>query len=459
MCLLLAIPDLYGQEYKMPLNQAGVTVYRNHIVVYGVKRMAKTDCVCIYYFGKDKGELQDSIIYPLVKKQSSWLPLNADTLHGALSIHLQATGSKSVQVLRISEGRQPRMLADIEISRLNSASIFGQEKLIQKNVIYDIISRKDSSGIQYYLNRYILKTIEGNYEYQLDWQFPFDKKDITCIRLIRADEQEVYACVQRQNGNQNSLWVLSIRTKRGELKKALRVDGRETGMVTYGAAAFDKTKNKLLLCGQKSGSEAMKTTLWICECDSNLESSTRNEFPLQISPASKNKFSKPTFIFSDLKKMNDGGFEVRTQLYMKEADCFYFCEQFNLQILRKEENLAASTNTLTANQDILFFYRTPDKLDMNGRICGPDFSEPLFPVLMDYSFTDTSRSYLLSKKLIKKKMVQVASLKKDGTVQKLNYLAELPSEQCRGLIPLTGNRFAAGLQTEESGFLLRIYNW
>ena len=168
---LLILPKLFfGQEFELHLSKAGSLFWQGNIYCYGFQNTTFK----IYKLNSQL-KTNDSLSVEMGKINSeNYLKISADTLHNFLNIYLQQKEKMQVSILRLNKNFELlAYIENVDIARLNNTVLFSDEIFYYKNCVYSIKTQSDTSGKQFYLNKYELKSEKEHFDYQFKWQFPF----------------------------------------------------------------------------------------------------------------------------------------------------------------------------------------------------------------------------------------------------------------------------------------------
>src|SRR5690606_23022037 len=140
----------------------------------------------------------------------------------------------------------------VDIARLNNTALFSNETVYYNNFVYNLKTENDTTGKQFYIDKYELKSEKENFDYQFKWQFPFEKKDIRTAHIFYADKFQVMVFVNIAEGSKAGQWILSVNAATGMLIKGTKLNNKdEASVYLYGNFLADKRTKSIMLIGQK----------------------------------------------------------------------------------------------------------------------------------------------------------------------------------------------------------------
>lgn len=482
---LLAERSLISQT--LPVSGGGCSLFKQHIYAYGFSAGAKPE-FCVY---KLNAGLQktDSVFIPLdASKPEDYLLVYADTLHDYLNIYLQLKATRQVNILRFNQ--HFKLLANItkvEVARLNSSDMFGGNFHYYKNNVYAIKTQRDSSGLQYYLNKYNLKSETANFDYELSWQFPFERKQVGQARVIYANPLFVWLYVAIRGGAKQGNWVLKLNAQSGKLIKGSKLNAKdETAHYLPGALMADQGNKTLHLTGQKlsatqlnyeknqlnSDNTALASLYYVC-LDSLGEVIQRQEFKVPVVDLKTGpKKTNSTYLVKPLtlQKRTDGSFVFETDIYKStgEALCYRYCNSNLFVMTPQDEQLVLQKNSIAPNPEVDAYFSSADPLDLNGKLCADSvsnfadlyFAKPTLPVKLFFKLDEFLNPYwILTKSNLKKGLINYSSLLPVKKKYELKSLADISKQLHPGFFRLSQTTCLISQQTEGGQLLLKLLSW
>jgi hypothetical protein len=471
------------QQLRVSLHNAGSIKYRQQYYLFGLQP-GSPGTVFKVYKASSSLIITDSLLLDAKNVDPArYLKCYADTLHDYLNIYLQEQSGNNVTIMRINS--QPALLKKIEnvdVARLNNVSMFGGEKLYFRNRVYAIATTRDSSGRQFYLNCYQLKSADENFDYTRKWQFPFEKKNILSARLIHADGQLVLAFVNLQQTDRITQWLLTINARTGQMVKGIRLNSKTGNDVyQYGDCIVDTAAKSVLVAGtrqyenkqnpaQNPGYDPVR--IFLAQTDSFGQVIHKDEFQLPVTHQqtglSKVR-SRYMVKISDLKRTPSGlTCEAEILRTVLNEQCFQYVNSAHLQFNRIGDSFEMVKQTTGNFNMVEDYYFTPDRNDLNGKLCRgessePDelyFKRPVLPVKLIFRHTEgLSPSFLLTRSSSKKKNITYSVLAPEGKAYKMRTVTEIPWDENPAVISSSEKTFYIGKQLPEGGFELKMFSW
>ncbi len=491
--LNLLFLSVSSQTLELPIIKANTQMFNGNVYVFGICDQNKKSKLSVYKIDF-KLNITDSLIIDLGKNTSEdYLQITSDTLHGFLNIYIQKKEKKLVNIYRFNKlFERIALIEDIDIARLNSISAFENEIFYYKSDVYTIKSVNDTSGKQFYLNKYSLKSELKNFEYDNKWQFPFERKNINSAHITFADNRYIFIYVNIINGNKRGQWLLKINALTGLLLRGIKINEKgDNSFYSFGQLTIDSLSKNVFLQGQKYSeadfdqkqnknnlSNKLNLNIFIVEIDSIGDLLLKNEFKIAIAEA-KGVVNKTPVNYiirtNKILKSKEGDFLIETDIYKGSNNefCYNYCNSIALKLSRKEDNYileknASSPITIGTNQLIEKYYLNNDKTDMTGKICVDslgDFEKlfyyvPTFNVKIAHKFDDNNNPFWLLKKADTKKNIQNYSvLSPVKKIYQLTLLQEINKSESPVLIYLSKNQFIISKQSFPDKFQLQLYNW
>jgi hypothetical protein len=486
--LFLLTLELGAQVRQFSLSKGGSQVFGNQVYCFGIAGEGTKTAFCVYKLDPAL-TLLDSFSLPTGNLPGeNFLPCSSDTLHGYLNIYFHSQREKSVSVLRFNRNFELlTSLKQVEVARLNNQAVFSQPPLYYHQDAYAIRTEPDSSGRQFYLNKYRLKSDTENFDYQFQWQFPFERKHIRSARVFLADQRQLMVFVDVAEGSRAGQWILKISSSQGQLLKATRLNAKEeTGSCFYSSHYFSEKDRSLHLVGQKFTeaqldlkgnklqiSNASHCSLYYIEIDSLGEVTKRQDirFPIQDIKTGTAKTANSYLLRCyNLLREPDGSLSFYGDLFRGAGKdlCFLYTNTGSFRLAVSDEGLIPGKNSLSPNLQIESYYVTADRLDMNGRLCIDSLSEfgrffyksLTFPVKQQFKYDpDKNPVWLLSKHTLRNNLVDYSLLSPVKKIYKISLLQSLPEAQRPSFIQLGEERFIISSQPEASKYQLKLFNW
>lgn len=486
--ILLLSVGLAAQEITLPIGKSGKQTFGGKLFLFGLQQADKSLSVKIYAL---KEKLQaDSISVDLKGRAEDYLKLYSDTLHGFLNIYIQKQNSRSVKIVRINKKFSIHNVIDeVDITRLNSIAFFEKEILYSGKDVYTIKSSiSDSTGTQFYLNKWSLKSDKENFEYEAKWQFPFERKNISGAQLAMANKRHVFALVNIDKGLKKGQWYLKIDAQEGRLVKAqklnnkgdtsaylthkIKIDSASSSHILFGqkfsAVEYDVLQNKLNLSGKK------QCSFFLTVIDSSMEVLSKNEFKVPVVDVSTQAKKLPSGYLpktSAIKYATGEGYKIELDIFKSlnsNAACFRYSNSVSLSILEKEGVFQFQKNSITPNAAIDQYYSGADAADVSGLICNDSLNNlfrlmfqpmPLNSKVAVKRDPSGNLIWLLTKTDLKKNIVTLSILAPEKKVYKLKSIAEIERSAEPFVELITEKEFIAGKIKDGDKLLLQLLTW
>lgn len=477
-----------GQTKHFSLTNGNCQLFNGAIFCYGISAQNQAARFLIYKLDPQL-KLTDSLFIEAGKgTPDDYLPTYSDTLHDYLNIYFQKKDKKAVTVLRFNKKFELIARIDnVDIARLNNTSIFGGKAHYFKNSVYSIKTEKDTSGTQFYLNKYALKSETTNYDYEFKWQFPFERKNIRSAHIFFANKNHALLFVVVEDGTKAGQWVLRISAETGKLEKATKLNEKgETSSYLFGISFIDKNYKSVSIAGQKfteaqyspkqnklSILNAPTSAIYYLEIDSLGEIAKRQDFKVPINDVKtgvKKTANGYLLRFYNINKAPDGSISLGADIFksMNSNLCYLYSNTNIFNLLPVEDNFNLEKNSISPDLQVEQYYFNTDKLDMNGKLCIDSLTEfeelffkPLaFPVKQQFK-TDAEKNplWILSKHTTKKNEVNYSFLSPVKKIYQLSIIETLNEVSNPVLLPLSSGSFIICHQAEEGKYQLKLYNW
>ena len=487
LCLLsvfLAQPLFRAQSKTFSLSHATAISYKQHVYCAGIKQKH------VYLF-RCNNQLQviDSAAHALSSGDAQeYLQINADTLHDFLNVYVQKKNTKRLDIFRFNQDLTLHShIQDVEVARLNNQSITGGQHLFYRDLVFVMKHAPDSSGEQYFLNAYRLKSDKENFDYQFLWQYPFERKHIQYIKLLKADSIQVLLFVKIFKGPKTGHYFLKVDAKNGHLVKVVKLrEGPETQLMP--PTVYENSADKrLYLYGQLFNGKQYKPAqnmlsnvsasvglMYVLVIDSMQEVLSRKEFNLPIKDVlAGNQKSGLIYLVksTNIARTSGGNLALSVDVYKQASNaplCFYYAHSQVVGMAYDGETYVPDKCTLELNTEIENFYRNRDKLDMNGKMCTDSLqnlpllfeSYPGMPVKLGFgSDAQHNGHWILKKQLSLKNQVVLATLGLSNNIYQLKSLLTLSSEKAWHVWPIGPKQCVTAQQENENIFRLDIYPW
>lgn len=474
----------FGQTLNLPLRSAGINHFGNRIYCYGIEQKHNKAFFTIYRLN-DQFLKSDSLSFALNQKEtlaqsSCW----SDSLHGIFNVYVPEGQEKGFSVFRFNRNFELLDRASgIEPGRLHPLAGFDNSLHYDGNFVYAIKTKRDSSGLQFFLNKFRLKENLKAFEYEPVWQFPFERKHIRYARVIYSDKDYVILYVMIADGEKSGQWILRLNARNGFLLRGSKLNDKgEEQTYLYGSSFYSKNQKSLILLGHKfssqhykPGSETLSAVsptvagIYLLELDSLGEKINKQELKWPITEAKIPGKKKPgTYLlqFSRILEKSSGYFSVQFDVYkgLPGSVCYLYGNSLNFNFKRDGDAFAVDKASIFTDVQIDSYVFSPDKLDMNGKICAD--SGLSLPRLLSRNASLPVKSYfgldslgqpmwILSKSLVKKGSVQFHYLKAGKKSYELRLIEELPKSKNPYLLIVNSEKAILSRQESESEFRLK----
>jgi len=486
--IFLFVFKISGQQKQFDLSKGGCRLFNGNIYTYGLSGKKNNTVFYIY-----KQDLKLIVLDSHLVEQGNGTPENylqiySDTLHDHLNLYLQKKEKKAVTILRFNKKFElVATLENIDIARLNNTAMFSSEVLYFRNTVYSIKTESDTSGKQFYLNKYQLKSETTNFDYEFKWQFPFERKNIHSAHIFHADKSFVFLFVMVSGGTKNGQWILKIESGTGKLLKATKLNDKgETKAYLFGSFFADKNYKSITLVGQKFSeaelnprpnqwviSSTGQLTVYAIEIDSLGEIVTKADFRIPINDIKTGMKKGPnTYLLrlNDLTKRAAGGLTFTGDVFKipHPGICYFYTNTLVFNIVPAEDKLALEKNTISPNLQVEDYYITTDKLDLNGKLCSDTLNQQerifyktlTFPVKQEFKLdADKNPIWILGKHTTKKNSVNYSFLSPVKKVYQLTTIEEIAEQNNPNFISLSRDSFLISSQPEEGKYQLKLYSW
>lgn len=484
-CFLL--PTFFAQTQQFNLAKGNSQLFSGHLYSFGIS-IQNQNAACVIFKLDLKLKKIDSSIIDLGKSPlENFLQTNSDTLHEFLNIYVQRKDKKLISIFRFNKiFERLAIIENIDVARLNNISNFENELFYDKKNIYTIKNQTDTSGKQFYLNKYTLKSELKNFEYEFKWQFPFERKNINSAHIFYADSNAVLLYVNVISCAKFGQWILKINSKNGKLIRGTKLnDKSETTSYQCGSFVLDTAKKTLSVIGQRftqnqfdqkanklSISNSPFVSVYLIEIDSAGEVLSKQDFKIPINEpktASKKVILNYIFRINYLSKNKEGGFTFESDIY-KNTDnslCYLYANTELYTLISNEEILSLEKATVSSNLMIEKYYFNNDKMEMNGKLCIDSLSqfETLFyknlnfPIKKQFKYLDKNPIYLLSRSDLKKNSINYTILNPVNKIYQLNKVDDLLKSKDPSLINLSPAQFLISSQEEDGKYQMKIREW
>ena len=476
------------QTLNLSIGNANTQLFSKSIFCYGLKAETKKTALCIYKLSV-KLKISDSLIIDLPKSSTDdYLQVSGDTLHNYLNIYLQKKDKKLVTTYRFDKNfKLIAAIEDIDIARLNTISDFEDEVLRFKNYVYTLKYTSDSAAKQFYVNKYVIKSELKNFEYQNEWQFPFERNNINSAHFIFANKSFVFLYVNVLGGTKTGQWILKLNATTGKLNKASKLNDKgETNFYHFGNYAFDTTSQTLHLVGQKfteaqfsqtkyafNITNAAFASAYYIQIDSAGEQLLKQDFKLPIiapKTADKKPIANYVFRINKLVIDNEGivSFEANIFKSTNANLCFTYCNTIVCKLLSENGQYVLEKNTILANPLIETYLSTNDDMDMNGKLCVDSlihfqsvyYKPIIFSTNLNFKLDEANNPiYLMQKTDSKKAIVNYSLISPVNKIYKQQNIEDINKTENPLSVTISTSQYILIRQLTTYNYQLKIYTW
>ncbi len=336
------------QIIKQNLLLANSLQFHQTIYVYGyghpIAIGSKNNLLFKCYSYNYQLKLKDSTSHILGKHTpADFLEISVDTLHNVLNFYFQLADQKNVvTLLRLNDTLgKITSTENYDANHINSLTAFDDEKYAYKEDMYIVRTNTDSSGKQFYLSKYHVKTMDKPFEYDYKWQFAFERKHIHRASVVYADSNQVIVYVHVFEGLKKGQWILRINANTGEIIKGTKLSSKsDTRYFLLSNVVVDKKSKRIDVIGSiydagmidfknktsNFTNQSKSHKLFLVTIDSLGDVITRAEkvFPLPIQTKSANGLQSFHIKIREFKKLKDTNFDVWLDIY-EQSKPLVFC--------------------------------------------------------------------------------------------------------------------------------------
>ncbi|MGZ3931659.1 MAG: hypothetical protein ACXVPQ_02045 [Bacteroidia bacterium] len=392
--IILILSPLFfaAQPFKRTLQNAGSFYYKQHCYAYGLSTEKNNLSFKIYRLSTDLKQA-DSLILPLGKeKAENYLEISTDTLHDYLNFYLQKVSSKNLaSLVRLNDSLKLVSTAEnFDVTKVNRITAFEDEKFWYGPSVYTIRTAADSSGKQFYLNRFDVVSAQKPFEYREKWQFPYEKQHINTAHVFYADSHIVLTYVTILSGIKKGQWILKLNAESGQLIKGVKLNPKgDVRAFMMSGFNYDKKTKALLVAGTIYGEAQVNytnntftfaglnksNTFFFTLIDSLGENVAREEknMPLLISNIKADP--KKTVLYhvklKDIRKKNKSDYVAYCSVFKSGGQELLFLYEtgfyinFNLDEMGFE---LTPPEKIYSNSTALTGLVVPDPKDINGKM-------------------------------------------------------------------------------------------
>lgn len=475
---------LHAQSLDLKLANASCGEFKNFFVCYGLTTNHLNTEIKFYKITKTLSIVDSLIIKVNGSKPENYLLLTHDTLHGYFNVYAQRVGEKTTDIYRVNKlFKVIAIIKQVEVARLNSKDVFQQTPYYINQFVYSVKRVNDTSGKQFFLNKFLLKDTLTNFEYKQVWQFPFDKKDIRHAEVIFANSDFVFIHASLFKGNKQGEWLLKLNANNGKLIKGTKLN-KNNEIYTYmpGYLSYNGKKKSLFILGEKLSDNELNfmnqkfkpsnlCNFYSLEIDSLGEILNRFDLKTSIILPTQGKHESETYLTRIAKTitLTENATEFELDIYKKKiANCYAYAHTAQLKFELNTELPSALTQTVSQNILIETNYISRDRFDINGQVCMEQVENiedlyrkaPLQEVKQGFVLQkDKNTKWLLKKTNPKSNLISYSTLKPGAKTYELNKVAEFNKYQNSGTIIFNAETFLIFSQTDNTTFSLKLVNW
>lgn len=323
-----------SQTISKPLLNGNSFYFKSHIYVYGYEQSPKSlSFKCFRFNSKLQVTDSNEVILPNTKL-NQLLDVNTDTLHNVINFYFQLANQKNVASLyRLNDTLEKIcFIQNFDANHINSLSAFDDEKYYNNDDLYLVRTNSDSTGTQFYLSKYHVKSMNAPFEYDFKWQFAFERKFIHRASVIFADSNFLLLYANVFEGVKKGQWILRINAKNGQLIRGTKLNPKDdTHHYLLSNYVYDKKNKTLDVIGSiylsdivdfKNGNSNFKSVskshqLFLISIDSlgEIVSRTEKTLTLPIQPNKLNPSSTYHLKMNSFLKSADNNYTVWSTIY------------------------------------------------------------------------------------------------------------------------------------------------
>ncbi|MCF8423090.1 MAG: hypothetical protein K9H41_01970 [Bacteroidia bacterium] len=423
---IIAFAPIKGQVIKQNLLLANSALFHQSIYTYGFEQ-SKNNLLFKCYSYNYRLQIKDSVTFSLGKHTpSDFLEISIDTLHDVLNFYFQLANQKNlVTLLRLNDTLEKITSAEnYDANHINSLTAFDDEKYAYKDDIYVIKTNSDSSGKQFYLVKYHIKTMDKPFEYDSKWQFAFERKHIHRASVVYADTGQVILYTHVSDGIKKGQWILRINANNGEIIKGTKLSAKgDTRHFLLSNLIIDKKNKSINVIGSiynaneidfknnasNFTNQIKNHKLFLVTIDSLGDVINRTEklLPLPIIVKSLNVPQSYHVKIREFKKLNDSNFDVWMDIYTQSKPltfCYY--SSWHLDISSDDIDFTVNPSKFYISSESITDFISYAKGDSYSKFILNDINEydkfkyqqPLNQFIIATGLDDLSNSWYMLKK-------------------------------------------------------------
>lgn len=423
---IIAFASIKGQVIKQNLLLANSALFHQSIYTYGFEQ-SKNNLQFKCYSYNYRLQPKDSVTFSLGKHTpSDFLEISMDTLHDVLNFYFQLANQKNlVTLLRLNDTLEKITSAEnYDANHINSLTAFDDEKYAYKDDMYVIKTNSDSSGKQFYLVKYHIKTMDKPFEYDSKWQFAFERKHIHRASVVYADTGQVILYTHVSDGIKKGQWILRINANNGEIIKGTKLSAKgDTRHFLLSNLIIDKKNKSINVIGNiynaneidfknnasNFTNQIKNHKLFLVTIDSLGDVINRTEklLPLPIVVKSLNVPQSYHVKIREFKKLNDSNFDVWMDIYTQSKPltfCYY--SSWHLDISSDDIDFTVNPSKFYISSESIPDYISYAKGDSYSKFILNDINEydkfkyqqPLNQFIIATGLDDLNNSWYMLKK-------------------------------------------------------------
>lgn len=476
----------YAQRIQFPLTQSSAIHYHQHILVYGFLQTKNYTIFKCYSFSEDL-KLKDSIIHPINKRPTEdFLPIQADTLHQYINFYFQLSDQKNtVTLLRLNEKLKLICFEEnVDANHVNTIAAFDQEKYFFGPHLYTIRTSGDSLNKQYYLTKHTIQSSNKHFEYDINWQYPFEKKYIHDAIITYVNSNMVLVYVNVADSIKQGQWILKINAKTGELIRGTKLNSKGQNNHYLLSNLFYLPSKKEFMClgnvyqnkevNFKTEEHTFTNTqknhvLFVINMDSMGNITSRNEFllPIPVTIDKSNMTLSYHFKIREVSEKTPNTFVLWADVFQLNSNhILSYYSSWPIQLENSESNYQIYPSPFFSIQKII-----PDLISTNTNQLFDEIlvdnnhqyiqflvKNPVKSPLL-FSFLDNSNQphFIFSKKDIEKKEKDFISVFANGKNISRNTLSEKTSFSSQ-LFRINEKKYIQ-FEQKENAFILKLSDW
>lgn len=384
-----------GQSVTHSLISADVLRFHQLTYVYGyVQSGNNLGFKCLSY--NDKLLLKDSLEFNLGKYHpSDYLEITVDTLHDALNFYFQLANQKNVvSLLRLNDSlRKIGSAENYDANHVNALSVFDDEKYTFKQDMYIIRTSSDTSGKQFYLSKYHVKSMEKPFEYDYKWQFAFERRFIHRASIVYADTSQVIVYANVFDGLKKGQWILRINTNTGEVIRGTKLSAKgDPRHFLMSGIIFDKKTKSIAVIGSIYDASMIdfknKTSnfinqsknhkLFLVNIDSlgDVVSRVEKAFPMPIQTKAGTILQSFHLKISEFNKQANGSYTVWSDIYEQSLpNVFVYYSSWQFALVPNDVDYEVVRSIFTISSKAIPNFTSLVKGDTYGKFILNDIGE------------------------------------------------------------------------------------